>query len=286
MRIDAIRLRALTPPQDSLLAALSKARLRLAEGDIIALASKAVSIDEGRCVPMAGASKDALMRHEADWWWRPPRSRYRRIFTIAKGALVGSAGIDESNGAGHYILYPTDPFKSARRLRRALMRAHGVKKLGLIITDSTSLPLRRGAIGFALAWAGLDPLRDYRGTKDLFGRTIEIEMANLADALAAAAVLAMGEGAEQTPAARIRGAPVSLKERSNKLAQLIVDPADDLFAPLLWRGQWRRGGANAQMLPTGNGYRPPRAAPRARPRGTSPHKRGSTRRPPARHRQA
>lgn len=242
MRTDAVRLRALKPPKDSLLAALRAARLRLRDGDILAVASKVVAIDEGRCVPIQAADKSALVRAEADWWWRPPRSRYRRVFTIAKGALVGSAGIDESNGAGHYTLYPKDPFKSARRLRRALMREHKVKKLGLIITDSTSLPLRRGAIGFALAWAGIDPLRDYRGTKDIFGRTIEIEMANLADALAAAAVLATGEGAERTPVARIRGAPVPLKERAKNLDQLIVLPEDDLFAPLLWRGQWRRGG--------------------------------------------
>ena len=243
MQIRAIRLRTLVPPKASLRDALKASRLSLREGDIIAISSKVVSIDEGRCVPMAGADKLALIKREADYYLVPGKSRWRRVFTIAGGALVGSAGIDESNGADHYILYPLDPLRSARRLRRALRREYGVEKLGLIITDSMSVPLRRGAQGFALAWDGLDPLRDYRGTKDLFDRTIEVEMANVADALAAAAVLAMGEGREQTPVALIRGASsVSLKNRAKGADQLRVSPEDDLFAPLFWGPRWKCGG--------------------------------------------
>jgi F420-0:gamma-glutamyl ligase len=158
--------------------------------------------------------------------------------------IVGSSGIDESNGSEHYVLYPKDPFASAQKLRTWLMRTYNVETLGVIITDSTSIPLRRGAIGFALAWDGIDPMRDYRGTKDLFGRTIRIEVANIIDALAASAVLVMGEGAEQTPVAIIRDAPgIVFKNRGKGKEQLIVAPENDLFAPLLWRRPWKRGGA-------------------------------------------
>ncbi len=119
-----------------------------------------------------------------------------------------------------------------------------MKNLGVIITDSTSVPLRRGAIGFALAWSGFKPLRDYRGSKDLFGRVFEIEIANLADSLAAAANLLMGEGTECTPLAVIRDAPGVVftdSDREPKGSELRVAPANDLFAPLLFVGKkWKR----------------------------------------------
>lgn len=243
MQVIAYRLRALKAPKDSLKEAILASSIRPKEGDIIAISSKVVSIGEGRCVPTGSIGKEELVKSEADWHLKPKTSKWRRIFTIARGALVGSSGIDESNGSGHYVLFPEDPFKSARELRVWLRRTYDIQKLAVIITDSTSLPLRRGAVGFALSWDGIDPLRDYRGTKDLFGRAIEIEMANLIDSLAAAAVFEMGEGSEQTPIAVIRGAKgVVFKNRSKEKDQLIVDPEDDLFAPILWRGGWRRGG--------------------------------------------
>ncbi|MES2668428.1 MAG: coenzyme F420-0:L-glutamate ligase [Patescibacteria group bacterium] len=243
MYVTAYRLRALKAPKDSLKEALLASSFKPREGDIVAISSKVVSIEEGRCVLIGSVEKEKLMVSEADWYLKPAASRWRRIFTIARGALIGSSGIDESNGSGHYVLYPEDPFRSARQMKAWLQRSYGLKKLGVIITDSTSLPLRRGAVGFALSWDGIDPLRDYRGTKDLFGRTIEIEMANLIDSLAAAAVLEMGEGSEQTPVAIIRGAKnIVFKNRSKAMDQLIVTPEDDLFAPLIWREGWKKGG--------------------------------------------
>ncbi|HEY0979341.1 MAG TPA: coenzyme F420-0:L-glutamate ligase [Candidatus Paceibacterota bacterium] len=243
MQVTAYRLRALKAPKDSLKEAIVASALKLKEGDIVAISSKVVSIGEGRCVPVGSVDKEQLVKSEADWYLKPRTSRWRRIFTIARGALVGSSGIDESNGSGHYVLFPKNPFRSARELRAWLRKTYQIQKLGVIVTDSTSLPLRRGAVGFALSWDGIDPLRDYRGTKDLFGRTIEIEMANLIDSLAAAAVLEMGEGGEQTPVAIIRNAKnIVLKNRSKEMDQLIVEPEDDLFAPILWRREWKKGG--------------------------------------------
>jgi F420-0:gamma-glutamyl ligase len=123
------------------------------------------------------------------------------------------------------------------------MKEYGIKELAVIITDSTSLVMRRGAIGFALSWDGIDPLRDYRGTKDIFGREIRVEMANLIDALASAAVLEMGEGSEQTPIAVISGSKnISFKNRSKGRDQLLVQPEDDVFAPFFWSKKWKKGG--------------------------------------------
>lgn len=243
MELIPVRLRALKAPKDDLVAALHQARLALKEGDIVAISSKVVSISEGRTVPVEGTDKDALIEREADWYVNLP-GKYRSRFTIAKGAMAGSAGIDQSNGNGHYVLYPEDPFASAKRLRRALMRMSGKKRLGVIVTDSTSIPLRRGAIGFALSWDGFVPLKDYRKSKDLFGRAFKAEVANIADGLAAGAVVAMGEGNEGTPLAIIRGAPVEFGNRKTKEPLITRAPQDDLFAPLFFSKRWKRGGGS------------------------------------------
>ncbi len=246
MIIRAYKIRPLFAPKDSLKDALSAARISIQEGDIVAISSKVVSIDEGNTLLLeAENDKGALVQKEADWYLRAPKSsKYRQFFTITKGTMAGSAGIDESNGSGHYIFYPKDPFKSARKIRAWLMKEYKIKTLGVIITDSTSIPLRRGAIGFALSWDGFDPLRDYRGHLDIFGRSIRTEMADLVDGLAAAAVFEMGEGNECTPIAVIRNARnIVFKNRSKtNPAQLIVSPEDDIFAPLFFNKifKWKK----------------------------------------------
>lgn len=246
MEVKAYKLRSLVPPKDEIREAILASRISIKEGDVVAISSKVMSISEGRCVAIDYSldpkeltkQREMLIKSEADWYFPAPKtSLWHRYFTIAKGILIGSSGIDESNGNGHYILYLTDPFKSAQQLRAWLMKTYKVKKLAVIITDSASTPLRRGAIGIALAWYGLDPLKDYKRTKDLFGREIKFEMANIIDALAASAVLAMGEGNEQTPIAIIRDAKnIVFKNRSPKIPeQLIVPPSEDIYAPLFWR---------------------------------------------------
>jgi F420-0:gamma-glutamyl ligase len=243
MNVTAYRTRKLLPPKDDLLQAIQESKLSLKEGDIVCISSKVVSIDEGLCVLAQEADKERLILTESDWYIKASKgSKWRRYFTISRGTMAGSAGIDESNGKEHYILYPKDPFKSAKRLRASLMKIYGIKSLAVIITDSTSLVMRRGAIGFALSWDGIDPLNDYRGTPDIFGRLITIEMANVIDALAASAVLEMGEGAEQKPIAVIRGAQnISLKNRASNKDQLMIAPEDDIFAPLFWSKKWKKG---------------------------------------------
>lgn len=242
MELIPIRVRTLRAPKDDLFAALRAAKPKLREGDIIAISSKVVSIHEGRTVPVAGTDKERLVEREAEWLLRVRDGNHRSRFTIAKGAMAGAAGIDESNGNGHYVLYPEDPFQSARRLRAWLMKTYGVRKLGVLITDSTSIPLRRGAVGFALAWDGFVPLKDYRKTKDLFGRLFKAEVANIADGLAAAAGVAMGEGSEGMPVVVIRKAPVEFGNRKTK-EPLITAPKDDMFAPLLFRRKWKKSRA-------------------------------------------
>jgi F420-0:gamma-glutamyl ligase len=106
MHITGVQTRSLIAPQDSLTEAIKQSKLSLKNGDIIAISSKVVSIDEGRTIPIESIpDKEKLIEQEADYYLKAPKtSRYRQRFTISKGGMAGSAGIDESNGSGHYIL--------------------------------------------------------------------------------------------------------------------------------------------------------------------------------------
>jgi dihydrofolate synthase / folylpolyglutamate synthase len=253
VNVFAVPTRVFRPPHDDLPQLLATSLPPLQEGDVVAVSSKIVSIGEGRCVPEgAVADKDELIRREAGQYLeREAVPGGYVMHTLTRGVLAPSAGIDASNAAGHYILWPSDPTRSARRIWRQLRAGHGLRRLGVIVTDSRSAPLRRGVLGFALAHWGFRPLRDYRGRRDVFGRRLRFSQANLADALGAVAVLAMGEGAEQTPLAVIRGAPglrfVARPGRSQGRSQgrysgLEVAPEEDLYWPFLRGVPWRPGG--------------------------------------------
>lgn len=248
MKIIPIKIEVLQPPQDDLLSKIKKARLRPQNGDVIAITSKVVSIWQGRSVLQSSVSdKDTLIKKEADGYLERKYVPGRHVLhTIKNSSLIASAGIDTSNAGDYYILWPREPKKTADKLLQWFKKTYRLKRLGLIITDSRSMPLRRGIVGFALSYAGFEPLYDYRGTKDLFGRKFAVSQQNLADALAASAVLAMGEGREQTPLALVRGAPHirSPQKRRGKYGSLIVPMREDIFAPFLKNARWRKGGTS------------------------------------------
>lgn len=120
----------------------------------------------------------------------------------------------------------------AKDLRESIMRRRGVSPLAVIITDTRLVPLQTGTMGIALAWAGLDPLLNYIGTPDLFGRELKMTKANVVHALASAAVLAMGEGAEGRPLVVISDAPVTFSDAAGASEDLAVSPSEDLYAAL------------------------------------------------------
>src|SRR3989338_1241667 len=248
MEIIPVKIEVLRPPQDDLLSKVKKTRLRLREGDIVAVTSKVVSIWQGRSVLQSSVrDKDVLSKIEADWYLERKYVPGRHVLhTIKNNALIASAGIDASNAGDYYILWPRNPKKTAEKLLQWFKKTYRLKRIGLIITDSHSVPLRRGIVGFALAWAGFEPLYDYRGTKDLFGRKFLVSQTNLADSLAVAAVLVMGEGREKTPLAVIRGVARLRppKNRRGKYGSLTVPMREDIFAPFLRNVRWRKGGSS------------------------------------------
>jgi coenzyme F420-0:L-glutamate ligase/coenzyme F420-1:gamma-L-glutamate ligase len=147
------------------------------------------------------------------------------------GHVMANAGIDRSNlpqaaGTERVLLLPVDPDRSARELCERLSRGRGLR-LGVVISDSFGRPWRNGVVNVALGVAGLPALVDLRGGRDRHGRVLESTQVALADALATAAGLAMGEAAEGTPLVHVRG--LHWQGESAGVQPLLRPLAEDLF---------------------------------------------------------
>ena len=200
----------------------------LKNGSVLAVTSKIVALAEGAVVRATNArAKAAIIRAEYEWQLQ---AKYGKL-TLKDGLLMWNAGIDESNAKGNIILLPKDSFKVAEQLRRKLIQLYKVKLMGVVITDSRVMPIRAGVVGVALGYAGFKGLRDYRGKTDIFGRKLKFTQTDVADSLATAAVLMMGEGKEQKPLCVIEGAPVEFCEKVNR-RELVIAPKDDMYRPL------------------------------------------------------
>lgn len=196
---------------------------------ILVVTSKIVALSEGRTVTAASpAEKERLIRETSKRVWP---TKYVTL-TLTKGMLMANAGIDESNAHGKLILLPSDSYATAHQLRTDLCSRYNITNLGILITDSRTTPLRAGVTGAALGYAGFRGVRDYRGTNDLFGRPFVFSQTNVADSLATAATLVMGEGDECQPLALIADAPVEFCETVNT-DETVINPEDDMYAPLL-----------------------------------------------------
>lgn len=208
-------------PGDDLAPLLRKAlsgALPLASKDVLVVTQKIVSKAEGRFVdlatvtPGAEAARLAAITHKdarlVELVLAEASAVLRAVPNVLitrhrLGHVMANSGIDRSNiGPGvaeRALLLPIDPEASAERLRAALGCA-------VVVSDSFGRPWRYGVTGVAIGAAGLPALVDRRGEADRDGRRLEVTQIGLADMLATAAMLAMGEGAEGVPAALIRGA--------------------------------------------------------------------------------
>ena len=204
---------------------------KLPEKSVIVVTSKIVALAEKRtAIAKSAQIKAKLIRAESEL---AIPTKYVWL-TVKDGMVMASAGIDESNANGKLILLPKDSFKTARFLRNKLRQRYSVRHLGVLITDSRTMPLRAGVTGVAVGYAGFHGIKDYRGTPDIFGRKFKFSQTNIADGLAAAAVLVMGEGNEQQPLAMIERAPVEFCDSVNR-AELRIDIQEDMYRPLFSR---------------------------------------------------
>ena len=229
-----------------LAAALADNGLQLQSGDVLVVAQKVVSKAEGRYVRLAEvtAGSEALaLAAEAD---KDPRQvelilrESNEVLRVRPGVIIvehvngyvlANAGIDRSNIAQdpedpRVLLLPEDADTSARQLRAALAGHCGVAPQ-VIINDSVGRAWRNGTVGIAIGTAGLEPLCNQIGEHDLFGNVLEVTEPAVADELAAAASLVMGQAAESCPVVLARGADLAQGEGGS--ASLLRDRALDMF---------------------------------------------------------
>ena len=228
-----VQTRIMHPPKDDLFDLLESSVPTLREGDILLITSKIVSIHQGRCIPVGDISKRALVEQEAEFLIEEEGSGSSAPLAITNHALFYAAGIDESNADGHYVLLPKKPFDIAEEIWHFLKEKHGLSKLGVIITDSHSQPLRIGATGVALAWWGFHPIESHKMKKDLFGRPIHFSVTNLVDALSAGASVVCGETNESTPLVLVRNVPGLVYTKEDTRHELFKSRKEDIYYPLL-----------------------------------------------------
>ena len=240
---------------DSVVNVLSQNNIALQDDDILVFAQKIISKAEGRTVNLATVSPSARALELATQTEKDARvielilQESNEILRTRVGAIIvehrlgfvcANAGIDHSNvdsplpgGEGPgvraeewVLLLPANPDQSAEKLRDAIQSKTG-KRIGVLIIDSHGRAWRNGTVGTAIGVAGLPGLQDLRGQPDLFGYTLQVTQVGVADELAAAASLVMGQAAEGTPVVHVRGFPYPLRDGS--LKELIRPKEQDLF---------------------------------------------------------
>ena len=235
MEFIPIKTRKLLPPKDDLYQVLDEYLPELQEGDVLLVTSKVLGIHQGRCIPIKDVSdKDKLIRQEAEQYIeRDMAAQYPIMLTIKHHTLIASAGIDESNANDHYVLWPENIQQTAKELWEYVRAIRKIKNLGIIITDSHSLPLRWGVLGVSIGYFGFEATTDLRGKPDIFGRKLTMTRQNIPDAIAAFGVLLMGESNECTPLLLARGLPLLQFTDVDSSNPFWIEPKDDMYKQML-----------------------------------------------------
>jgi len=228
-----IKTRVVRPPKDEIWDIVDS--LEVQDGDIIFITSKIMGIHQGRTRKIGEISKEELIRSEAERClpYVNGTGDFHVNLTVNQGVLIPAAGIDESNADGYYVMWPREIDKFCREIRERLKRKFDLKRLGVVSTDSHTMPLRWGVTGMAIGLAGVQPLRDIRGEKDLFGREMRTTQVDLIDPLAAMAVSLMGESDECAPIVILRGYKGIVFDELASMDDFKIAPEMDLYQPLL-----------------------------------------------------
>lgn len=229
-----------------IIAALEGAAMQPQAGDIVVVTQKVVSKAQGRYVDLAAVVPSPRARELAAALGKDARlvevilsesvrivRSERRVLIVEHrdGYIAANAGVDRSNIAAApdgemVLLLPRHCDAVAAGLRRQL-QTHFKTALGVIVSDSFGRPWRRGTVGVALGAAGIAALNDLRGEPDLFGRPLEVSATALADEVASAASLLMGQAGESHPVVLVSGLAAAAGEIP--ASALIRPAAEDLF---------------------------------------------------------
>ena len=222
--------------------ALQRSDTQLDDHDVLVVAQKIVSKAEGRLVDLATVVPSEQARRRARQTGKDPRLvelilresvrvvRQTDSLIITEntiGIVMANSGVDQSNiEAGHALLLPEDPDRSAVTLRQQLMQRLS-KTVGVVIADSMGRAWRKGIVGHAIGVAGVQALVDLRTSLDLFGRALRVTQIGLADEIAAAATVVMGQGGEGRPVVLVRG--FGGFDQPTNARELVRDKDSDLF---------------------------------------------------------
>ena len=237
---------------DVILKALSDTGQELKDGDILGIAETPLGTTEGRVVFLEGVEASPYARELAEKYDMIPEVTELVIqeadeilggiphvlLTIKNNTLMANGGVDKSNiPLGYASLLPKDPRASAERIQKDVKERLNVK-IGVLVIDSRTQPLRMGNIGMALGVAGFRPIADDRGRTDLFGRELRMTRRAVADNLSSACTALMGESDESIPVVIIRGAPVEISEESYDSSEMWIGPRECMYMAIF--DQWRK----------------------------------------------
>ena len=213
----------------------------LHDGDIIVIAQKIISKQEGRTVDLSTVSPSLLSQGIGSQYQKDPRlielilSETKRIVRMKNGILIvetkngficANAGVDQSNVKdGYATLLPVNSDISAESIRRNILK-QAKKNVGVIISDTFGRPFRMGQTNCAIGISGLSPIIDYAGTMDSFHKILHVTAIAVADELSSAAELVMGK-TSKSPIAIIRN--YSFKIEEHVIDELIRPEHEDLF---------------------------------------------------------
>ena len=228
-----IKTRVIHPPKDNIEDIIDN--LDIYEGDIVFITSKILGLYEGRTARISEVEKEDLIRSEAERYlpYVNETGDFHVNLTVSQNVLIPSAGIDESNADGYYIMWPKNIDELCSKIRQRIIDRTGIKTLGVIATDSHTTPLRWGVTGITIGLAGVEPLRDIRGEKDIFGRKMSVTQVDLIDPLASMAVLLMGETDEKTPIVILRGYKGIPFSNKASMKDFKIAPEMDLYRALI-----------------------------------------------------
>lgn len=252
MQLTAIRTRLVKQNSDlaeTIFDSATREKLKIENGDIIAVASKVVATVQNQVKKLDAVKPSEQARELARAYALEPNfveivlqeadrvygGVQKALLALKDDILTANAGVDHKNAPkGYAVAWPKDPFRTAENLRRRISEITG-KRVGVIIVDSRVTPLRLGTTGLALAAAGFETVKDHRGATDLYGKSILITRHAVADDLASAAHLLMGESNEQTPIVLIKGAPVKATEYVEP-SSLVIPPKQCLYTKYVLKG--------------------------------------------------
>jgi coenzyme F420-0:L-glutamate ligase / coenzyme F420-1:gamma-L-glutamate ligase len=223
------------------MASLKATRVSLKNNDVLVVKHKIVSKSEGRVVSLDGVVPGSRAKELAQNERKDPRlvelmlREAVRVVRAGHGVIItettqgfvcANSGVDQSNvGRGLVALLPKNPDLSARRLRRALEKASGLK-IAVVVSDTFGRPWRLGQTDVAIGCSGIDPLMKYFGRKDRFGYSLRVTEPSVADEIAGAAELVIGK-LNQIPAALVRG--IAYTRGDSGVRSMILPPEMDLF---------------------------------------------------------